>query len=77
MVVLDTTGSGYAAVVEQAGGRPVYVHRLVAVAHDVLDGLDDPRHVHHTVHPWVNSAAALEAVDAADHDGTDHAPARA
>jgi len=48
--------------------RYVYVHRLAAVAWGILDGLDDPRHVHHTNGiEWLNVPDNLEARDLVDH----------
>jgi hypothetical protein len=42
----------------------VYVHRLAAVAWGILDGLDDPRHVHHErAIPWYNAEDNLRAVE--------------
>jgi hypothetical protein len=46
----------------------VYVHRLAAVAWDVLDDLDDPRHVHHERSvPWFNAESNLRAEWPDDH----------
>lgn len=60
------------------GGREryVYVHRLAAVAWGILDGLDDPRHVHHVNHvKWDNREENLEA-RLPDEHGRYHANAR-
>lgn len=57
---LGVSGSGYSEVLGPDGER-VYTHRLVAVAHGLLDGLDDPRDVHHERHPWINAPDALAA----------------
>lgn len=48
------TGIGYEYVSptsphDDAGERPVYIHRLAAYAWRIIDGLDDSRHVHHDV----------------------------
>lgn len=55
------TGGGHAYVTDtdphSATERPVYIHRLAAVAWGVLDGLDDPRHVHHDLTEWVGDDA--------------------
>lgn len=56
--------------VEALGGprRYVAVHRLAAVAWGVLDGLDDPREVHHVdVVPAHTAEANLVALDADEH----------
>lgn len=46
----------------------VYVHRLAAVAWGVLDGLDDPRHVHHVDGiEWLKVEDNLEARDPVRH----------
>lgn len=68
-----STGEGYEYVSDrtphdEGGERPVYIHRLNAVAWGLLDGLDDPRHVHHrTSIPWLNTEDNLEAIDPSDH----------
>lgn len=47
---------------EDGRERYVYVHRLAAVAWGILDGLDDPRHVHHVNGvKWFNTEDNLEA----------------
>lgn len=71
--MLDTSGSGYTAVRECWDARPVYVHRLVAYAHGVIDSMTDPRHVHHvdSGRHWVNSPENLKAVDPDEH-GSHH-----
>jgi hypothetical protein len=55
------TGGGHAYVTDtdphSATERPVYIHRLAAVAWGVLDGLDDPRHVHHDLSEWAGADA--------------------
>lgn len=65
------TGEGYEYVTDvrpEEGERPVYIHRLTAVAWDVIDGLDDPRHVHHEVSvPWFNTEENLSAELPDDH----------
>lgn len=67
------TGEGYAYVTDTTphGGRerPVYLHRLAAVAWGVLEGLDDPRHVHHCERsiPWLNVEENLAAEAPEDH----------
>lgn len=83
-VELRTTGIGYEYVSEDAPGRgerPVYVHRLAAVAWGLLDGLGDGDHVHHTVPetwlddvdtrdagiPWLTTEDTLSAEPPADH----------
>lgn len=83
-VRLRQTGGGHAYVTDtdphSATERPVYVHRLAAVAWDVLDALDDPRHVHHDLTewagvdapetagvPWVTAEPVLEAEAPDDH----------
>lgn len=49
---------------EEQAERYCYIHRLAAVAWGILDGLDDPRHVHHVeAVPWYNSESNLEAVE--------------
>jgi len=68
-----STGGGYAYVAEttpHAGReRPVYLHRLAAVAWGILDGLDDARHVHHCEHsvPLLNVEDNLAAEKPEDH----------
>jgi hypothetical protein len=53
---------------EDGRERYVYVHRLAAVAWGILDGLDDPRHVHHINGvPWCNTEDNFEAVDERTH----------
>lgn len=53
---------------EERRERYVYTHRLAAVAWDVLDGLDDERHVHHVTEvPWLNTEENLEAVEPDEH----------
>lgn len=83
-VRLRQTGGGHAYVTDtdphSATERPVYVHRLAAVAWGLLDGLDDPHHVHHDLSgwasddapetagvPWVNAQPVLEAETPDDH----------
>ena len=67
------TGEGYAYVAattpHDGRERPVYLHRLAAVAWGVLDGLDDPRHVHHSEWsiPWLNVEENLAAEEPDDH----------
>lgn len=69
--MIHTSGSGYTYLAEDnRTDRPVYVHRLVAYAHGLLDGLDDPREVHHTDgNPWLNSPENLQAVEHVEHYG--------
>lgn len=55
--------------------RYVYLYRLTAVAHGILEGLGDDRIVHHENGiPWDDRPANLEAYPAEDHprnpDGT-------
>lgn len=53
---------------EDGRERYVYVHRLAAVAWDILDGLDDPRHVHHQIPiQWLTIEDNLEAVEPPPH----------
>jgi len=55
---------------DHSGTRPRYVavHRLVATAHGLLDGLDDPREVHHLDGcPVHNSVANLDSMDPREH----------
>jgi len=64
-VRLRLTGGGHAYVTDcdphSGEERPVYVHRLAAVAWGLLDGLDDPRHVHHDLSDWTSEEAAERA----------------
>ena len=60
----ETRRDGYARWRSWEDGRDryVYVHRLAAVAWGILDGLDDPRHVHHVDGiNWLNIEENLEA----------------
>ena len=83
-VAIRATGLGYEYVADArraADERPVYLHRLAAVAWGLLDGLDDGRHVHHAVPeewlderdtraagiPWLTTEATLVAEDPPDH----------
>jgi len=72
-VFFRATGEGYAYVAasrpQDGRERPVYLHRLAAVAWGVLDGLDDPRHVHHCEWsiPWLNVEENLEAETPDEH----------
>jgi len=84
-VTLQATGLGYEYVAEHARRdareRPVYVHRLAAVAWGILDGLDDEREVHHEVPeawrsvdgpddagiPWLQAEHCLIAEQPAEH----------
>jgi len=83
-VTLQATGLGYEYVAERrrdARERPVYVHRLAAVAWGILDGLDDEREVHHEVPeawrsvdgpddagiPWLQAEHCLIAEQPAEH----------
>ena len=62
---------------EDGRDRYVYVHRLAAVAWGILDGLDDPRHVHHVVPiRWYTTEDNIEAVDPPEH-GSHHLHGRA
>jgi len=64
------TGEGYAYVTDRPAReeRPAYLHRLTAVAWGILDGLDDPRHVHHeTPIPWLNTEENLTAESPENH----------
>jgi hypothetical protein len=79
------TGDGHQYVAEfpsrDGRERPVYLHRLAAVAWGVIDSLADPREVHHNVPaewreerdpgrsgiPWLDMEEVLEAVDPAEH----------
>jgi len=66
----ETRSDGYERWRSFENGREryVYVHRLAAVAWDVLDGLDDPRHVHHVNGvEWCNTEDNLEARDPVSH----------
>jgi|GEM_PF-1798244 len=66
----ETRGDGYERWRSWDGEREryVYVHRLAAVAWGILDGLDDPRYVHHVNGiEWLNSEDNLEARDPVDH----------
>lgn len=48
--------------------RYVYTYRLAAVAWGLLDGLDDPRIMHHKNGvPWDDREGNLEAVPPGDH----------
>lgn len=48
--------------------RYVSVHRLAAVAWGLLDGMDDPREVHHiTEVGWLNAESNLEALPPQEH----------
>jgi hypothetical protein len=80
-VSVSATGEGYEYVADpDAGGpeRPVYIHRLAAVAWGELDGLDDPRHVHHvTPVPWLNTEANLRAEEPDRHARITHTQQRA
>lgn len=57
--------------VESEGRRKdvyVSVHRLAAVAWGIIDGLDDERHVHHSIsHPFLNTEDNLVAVEPDEH----------
>ena len=83
-VIITATGLGHEYVAENRRGsreRPVYVHRLAAVAWGILDGLDDEREVHHEVPeawrsvddtedagiPWLQAEACLSAHEPAEH----------
>jgi hypothetical protein len=58
----------YVADPEATVERPVYIHRLAAVAWGELDGLDDHRHVHHEDScPWHNAEGNLSAVEPERH----------
>ena len=65
--VLRTSGSGY-TYVESPDERPVYIHRLVAVAHGKMESLGDGRDVHHKDGiTWVNSPENLTPVPPWEH----------
>lgn len=66
------TGEGYEYLTDtdphSGTERPVYVHRLCGIAWGVLEGLDDPNHVHHEESiSWLNIEANLSAKDPRDH----------
>lgn len=86
---IESTGLGHEYVSETGprdGERPVYIHRLAAVAWGLLDGLDDPRHVHHAVPvewlddadtraagiPWLTTESTLIAEDPSEHAPRHH-----
>lgn len=53
---------------EDGRERYVYVHRLAAVAWDILDGLDDDRHVHYALGvEWATLEDEIEARDPVRH----------
>jgi hypothetical protein len=61
-MTVGTSGSGYTTVGDGGPGSDrVYVHRLVAYAHGVIDSMDDTRDVNHQLHPWVNCPDHLNA----------------
>lgn len=80
-VRFDRHAKGYGLVVvdgeDTEDGRRRYVseHRLAAVAWGVLEGLDDPREVHHrgelveelTGVPCLTAEGGLEALEPEDH----------
>jgi hypothetical protein len=58
---------------QESRERYAYVHRLAAVAWGVLDGYDDPRHVHHrTSVPWLNTESNLQAIEPDRHAKVTH-----
>ena len=66
------TGEGYQYVADtsphEGVERPVYLHRLAAVAWGILDSLADDEHVHHEILiPWYNVEENLTAVQPDDH----------
>lgn len=82
---LLTTGDGHEYWAEENSHtgteRPVYVHRLAAVAWGILDHIWEPEEIHHTLPeewlddrdtryagiPWLTAEWAIEAADPTDH----------
>lgn len=65
---LRTSGEGYEYVVEERGGTPAYIHRLVAVAEYGFDAVTSDKDVHHEISvPWYNSGENLVVEDAYTH----------
>lgn len=64
MTYLNTTDAGYTQLVEpDENGRykAIYVHRLVAYAHGIIDDLYAPYDINHNCHAWVNNPDTLTA----------------
>jgi hypothetical protein len=71
-VCLRTSSEGYRYIdvghPSDEGHASVLEHRLAAVAWGLLDGLDDPREIHHVDEmTTVTAEWAIEAVTRADH----------
>lgn len=65
---LRTSGEGYEYVVEERGGTPAYIHRLVAVAEYGFDAVTADDDVHHEISvPWYNSSENLRVENWYDH----------
>lgn len=65
---LRTSGEGYEYFVEERGGTPVYVHRLVAVAEFGFDAVTSDEDVHHEISvPWLNYGENLEVENWREH----------
>lgn len=67
--MLCTSGSGYTYYVEEAGGKPLYIHRLNAYAEGLIDSpfYDGRTHIHHEASKWENSRDKLSAVECDAH----------
>lgn len=65
---LSVTGSGYSAIRVDGVDKPIYVHRLAAVAEHGVAAIREGVDVHHVDGlKWVNNPERLQPIPSAEH----------